>query len=156
MKYICPFCALDPLSHSLIEFTEYKNTIYYYTCPSKAKLYFDTKSIINHYEGVLSEIPEDKQWVWIFDSTDFNMKHLLQIETGIELAKLLSNKFSNNLQKIIIINPNIYISSVYSLVYPFMNEKLRSVININYKFKTAKDVIADLFLQNKIIYQNSI
>lgn len=155
MKYICHFCALDPLSHSLIEITEYNDTIYYYTCPSKAKLYFDTKSILHHYNGVLSEIPENKQWVWIFDSADFNMAHFLQIEVGIELAKLISSKFSGNLKKIIIINPNIYISSVYSLVYPFMNEKLRSIIDMNYDFKTAKDVIADLF-SNKIIYQNNI
>lgn len=155
MKYICHFCALDPLSHSLTEITEYNDTIYYYTCPSKAKLYFDAKSILHHYNGVLSEIPENKQWVWIFDSNDFRMKHLLQIEVGIELAKLISRKFSNNLKKIIIINPNIYISSLYSLVYPFMNEKLRSIIEMNYEYKTSKDVIADLF-SNKIIYQNNI
>jgi hypothetical protein len=144
MKYTCPFCALDPLSHSLTEITEYNNTIYYYTCPSKAKLYFDAKSIVNHYNGVLSEIPENTQWVWIFDSTNFNMEHFLQIEVGIELAKLISSKFSGNLQKIIIINPNIYISSVYSLVYPFMNEKLRSIVELNYHCKTANDVTANL------------
>jgi hypothetical protein len=123
-----------------MEITESNNMLYYYTCPSKAKLYFDAKSILNHYDGVLSEIPENKQWVWIFDSADFNMEHFLQIEVGIELAKLISTKFSNNLKKIIIINPNIYISSVYSLVHPFMNEKLRSVIEMNYELKTIEDV----------------
>ena len=144
MKYSCPFCALDPLSHSLIEITEYKNTLYYYTCPSKAKLYFDVKSILNHYDGVLSEIPENKQWVWVFDSTDFNMKHFLQISVGIELAKLISTKFSNNLQKIIIINPNMYILYVYRLVKPFLNKKLRSVIEMNYECKNIKDVKCSL------------
>jgi hypothetical protein len=144
MKYSCPFCALDPLSHSLMEITEYKNTLYYYTCPSKAKLYFDVKSIINHYDGVLSEIPENKQWVWVFDSTDFNMKHFLQISVGIELAKLISTKFSNNLQKIIIINPNMYILYVYRLVKPFLNKKLRSVIEMNYECKNIKDVKCSL------------
>jgi hypothetical protein len=130
-----------------MEITESNNTLYYYTCPSKAKLYFDAKSILNHYDGVLSEIPENKQWVWIFDSADFNMKHFLQIEVGIELAKLISIKFSENLQKIIIINPNIYISSVYNLVHPFMNEKLRSIIELNYVFKTSKDVTANISTQ---------
>jgi len=141
MKYRCPFCSLDPLSHSLMEVTENKNTMYYYTCPSKAKLYFDVKSILQHYDGVLSEIPEDKQWIWIFDSTDFNMQHLLQVNVGIELAKLISSKFSRNLQKIIVINPNIYISSVYKLIYPFLNEKIKSIIEINYDYKTINDVI---------------
>jgi len=144
MKYSCPFCSLDPLSHSLIEITESNNTLYYYTCPSKAKLYFDAKSILNHYDGVLSEIPENKQWVWVFDSTDFNMKHFLQIEVGIELAKLISSKFSNNLQKIIIINPNMYILYVYRLVKPFLNKKLRSIIVMNYECKNIKDVMYKL------------
>jgi len=144
MKYSCPFCALDPLSHSLIEITESNNTLYYYTCPSKAKLYFDVKSILNHYDGVLSEIPENKQWVWVFDSTDFNMKHFLQISVGIELAKLISSKFSGNLQKIIIINPNMYILYVYRLVKPFLNKKLRSVIEMNYELKSIKDVKCSL------------
>jgi hypothetical protein len=142
MKYRCPFCSLDPLSHSLMEVTEHKNTIYYYTCPSKAKLYFDVKSILQHYDGVLSEIPEDKQWIWIFDSTDFNMQHLLQVNVGIELAKLISSKFSRNLQKIIVINPNMYISSVYKLIYPFLNEKIKSIVEINYDYKTINDVVA--------------
>jgi len=135
---------LDPLSHSLIEITESNNTLYYYTCPSKAKLYFDAKSILNHYDGVLSEIPENKHWVWVFDSTDFNMKHFLQIEVGIELAKLISSKFSNNLQKIIIINPNMYILYVYRLVKPFLNKKLRSIIVMNYECKNIKDVMYKL------------
>jgi hypothetical protein len=149
MKYTCPFCALDPLSHSLIEIIESNNTIYYYTCPSKAKLYFDVKSILHHYAGVLSQIPENKQWIWIFDSTDFDMKHFLQIDVGIELAKLISKKFSKNLQKIIIINPNIYISSVYKIVNPFLNEKLRSIVELNYHFKTTTDIIIDI-KKNKI------
>jgi len=144
MKYSCPFCSLDPLSHSLIEITESNNTLYYYTCPSKAKLYFDAKSILNHYDGVLSEIPENKHWVWVFDSIDFNMKHFLQIEVGIELAKLISSKFSNNLQKIIIINPNMYILYVYRLVKPFLNKKLRSIIVMNYECKNIKDVMYKL------------
>jgi len=127
-----------------MEITESNNTLYYYTCPSKAKLYFDVKSILNHYDGVLSEIPENKQWVWVFDSTDFNMKHFLQISVGIELAKLISSKFSGNLQKIIIINPNMYILYVYRLVKPFLNKKLRSIIEMNYECKNIKDVKCSL------------
>ena len=75
MKYECPLCLIDPLNHSLSFVLEKEDVLYYYTCASKAKLYFDTVSIINHYDGVLSEIPENKQWIWIFDGTDFNFKH---------------------------------------------------------------------------------
>ena len=141
MSYKCPLCLIDPLSHSLTEFLNKDNTVYYYTCPAKAKFYFDTNSIINHYNGVLSEIPTNKQWVWVFDSLDFGLKHFLQIEVAVELAKLISTKFSDNLKKIIIINPTIYISSIYNIITPFLNEKIKSIIEINYDFKITNDII---------------
>jgi hypothetical protein len=141
MKYICLLCLADPLSHSLNEVFEKNNVIYYYTCPSKAKMYFDTLGIINHYDGVLSEIPENKKWIWIFDGTEFGVKHVLQIEVAIELAKLISSKFSDKLEKIIIINSNFYITSIYNIVYFFLNTKLKSIVEINYEFKTVNDII---------------
>ena len=141
MKYICLLCLVDPLSHSLNEVFEKNNVIYYYTCPSKAKMYFDIFGIINHYDGVLSEIPENKKWIWIFDGTEFGVKHVLQIEVAIELAKLISSKFSDKLEKIIIINSNFYIKSIYNIVYFFLNTKLKSIVEMNYEFKTVNDII---------------
>jgi hypothetical protein len=139
MVYTCPLCLLDPLSHSLTNFLEKDNTYYFYTCPSKAKLYFDTTSIINHYDGVLSEIPENKKWIWVFDGMGFGLKHFLQIEVAIELSKLISSKFSKNLEKIIIINPSGYISSVYNIIRPFLNNKITSIIKINYEIKSVNE-----------------
>ena len=141
MKYICPLCALNPASHSLTEVMEKDNTLYYYTCPSKAELYFDATSIINHYDGVLSEIPENKQWVWVFDATDFNLKHFLQIQVAIELAKLISLKFSKNLKRIVIIHPTFYVSSTYNIIHPLLNEKIKLIIEINYNYKSVSDVV---------------
>jgi hypothetical protein len=141
MRYTCPLCALNPRSHSLIEVAEKNNTLYYYTCPSKAELYFDLKSIISHYDGVFSEIPENKQWVWIFDGTDFNLKHFLQLQVGIELSKLISLKFNKNLKAIIVINPTFYISSIYKIINIFLDEKIKSIIEINYQHKTVDEII---------------
>jgi hypothetical protein len=139
MVYTCPLCLLDPLSHSLTNFLEKDNTYYFYTCPSKAKLYFDTTSIINHYNGVLSEIPENKKWIWVFDGIGFGLKHLLQIEVAIELSKLISSKFSKNLEKIIIINPSGYISSIYNIIRPFLNNKITSIIEFNHNIKSVNE-----------------
>jgi hypothetical protein len=52
-----------------------------------------------------------------FDSAGFDLKHFMQINVGIELAKLISTKFSSNLEKIKIINPTIYVSAtiIYNL-----------------------------------------
>ena len=140
MKYVCPLCSIDPFSHSLSELCEKNNVIYYYTCPSKSKMYFDKVGIINHYDGVFSEIPENKKWSWIFDGTEFGLKHLFQVEVAIELAKLISSKFSEKLQKIIIINPNFYTKSVYNIIYPFLNQKLKSIIELNYELTSQNDI----------------
>ena len=140
MRYICPLCKLVPSSHSLTKMLEKEGIIYYYTCPSKAILYYDVKGIVNHYDGVLSEIPENKEWVWIFDSLGFSLKHATQTTVAIELAKLISNKFSKNLKKIIIINPTFYITITHKIIMAFLNNKVRDIIEINYESTCAEDV----------------
>ena len=133
MPYVCPLCKLVPFSHSLTKLSEEKEIIYYYTCPAQAILYYDVKGIINHYDGVLSEIPENKEWVWILDSLGFTFKHYMQTSVAIELAKLISNKFSKKLKKIIIINPTFYIKMIHKMLIPFLNETLLNIVEINYE-----------------------
>jgi hypothetical protein len=120
--------------------TEKKGVIYYYTCPSQAILYYDATGIVNHYDGVLSEMPENKEWVWIFDSSGFSIMHAMQTNVAIELAKLISNKFSKNLKKIIIINPTFYITMTHKLLIPFLNDKVRDIIEINYETTRAEEL----------------
>jgi len=141
MQYTCPLCKILPSSHSLTKMTEKKGIVYYYTCPSQAILYYDATGIVNHYDGVLSEIPENKEWVWIFDSLGFNIMHAMQTNVAIELAKLISNKFSKNLRKIIIINPTFYITITHKLLIPFLNDKVRDIIEINYETTRAEELL---------------
>jgi hypothetical protein len=140
MQYTCPVCKLLPNSHSLTKILEEDGLIYYYTCPSKAKLYYDVNGILNHYNGVLSEIPENKEWVWIFDSLGFGLTHAMQTDVALELTKLLSSKFSKNLKKIIIINPTFYTTIMHKIVMPFLNNKIRDIIEINYESKCAEEL----------------
>jgi hypothetical protein len=145
MKYICPLCKLQPSSHSLTQVLEKKGIIYYYTCPSQAILYYDVKGIINHYDGVLSEIPENKDWVWIFDSLGFSIIHAIEINVAIELTKLITNKFSKNLKKIIIINPTFYTTITHKMIMPFLNNKLQDIIEINYESKCVEEILYKIF-----------
>lgn len=144
MNYICPICLLDPSSHSLIMYKEVKNVIYLYTCPSESKLYFDTKGIIIHYDGVLSQIPESKKWIWVIDSKDFAFKHFIEFNVGLELANLISSKFSKNLLKIIIINSTNYITYTYNFLKPFLSDVLKNII----EFNTDCNHIEKLILNN--------
>ena len=140
MQYVCPLCQIIQSSHSLTKVLETTETIYYYTCPAQAILYHDVTGIVNHYDGVLSEMSNSKQWVWIFDSLDFGLKHVMQTNVAIELAKLITNKFSNNLKKIIIINPTLYITITHKLIMPFLNNKVRDIIELNYESTCAEEL----------------
>jgi len=131
--YKCPICTVWPSSHSLVKVGEKNGIVYYYTCPAQAIMYDDVKGIINHYDGVLSEIPENKEWIWIFDSKGFGFTHAIQTNVAIELSKLISNKFSKNLKKIIIINPTFYITITHAMIMPFLNQKVKDIIEINYE-----------------------
>jgi len=135
MQYTCPICTVWPSSHSLKKVGEKNGIVYFYTCPAQAIMYYDVKGIINHYDGVLSEIPEDKEWIWIFDSEGFGFTHAIQTNVAIELSKLISNKFSKNLKKIIIINPTFYITITHAMIMPFLNQKVKDIIEINYESK---------------------
>ena len=140
MKYVCPLCKILPSSHSLTKVFEKKGIKYYYTCPSQAILYYDVKGIIDHYDGVLSEMSENTEWVWIFDSLGFSLIHAIQTNVAIELAKLISNKFSTNLKKIIIINPTLYIKITHKMLMPFLNNKVKDIIEINYETRSAEEI----------------
>ena len=64
----------------------------------------------------------------------------MQTSVAIELAKLISNKFSKNLKKIIIINPTFYITITHKMLIPFLNNKVKDIIEINYKIKRADEI----------------
>jgi CRAL/TRIO domain len=141
MAYKCPICEINPYSHSLMKLEEINGIIYYYTCPSQARRYDDVQGILAHYDGVLSEIPEDKDWIWIFDSYQFGFIHAFQFSVARELALLINRKFSKNLKKIIIINPTLYINLTHTLVIPFLNRKVQELIEIDYSIRDPNELL---------------
>jgi hypothetical protein len=44
--------------------------VYLYTCPAKTNN-DDTNQVLTQYREILQRIPENKQWVWIIDTSDF-------------------------------------------------------------------------------------
>jgi len=126
MVFICKICEKCPNSHSLVKYEETKDRIIYYTCPYEATNN-DTSGIIDHYDGVLSEM-NDKNWIWILDLKMFGIKNFMEISNGIALAKLITEKYSNNLQNIIVINTNTYTSTIFNIIKPFLNDKVKSLV----------------------------
>jgi len=124
---MCQICFEEPGSHSFYFLKEENDINYYCTCPSKASKYWDTEGIVNHYTEIL-ELNGSKPWIWIFDSTDFGLKHSLQIGVALGILNLLKEKYGNYLQEIQIINPSNYIKSMYNILVPFLSQNLVDII----------------------------
>ena len=126
MPFVCKICEQCPTSHSLVKLDETDDQIIYYTCPSNATNN-NTSGIIAHYDGLLREL-DGKKWMWILDLKGFKMKNFMEIGNGIALAKLITEKYSDNLQKIIVVNPNSFTSAIFNTVKPFLSEKVTDMV----------------------------
>jgi hypothetical protein len=126
MSFVCSICEKHPNSHSLIKYEENEEYNVYYTCPSNATNN-DTNGILYHFDGVLGE-NNNKKWIWILDVKGFTMKQFLEIENTICIIKLINEKYSTTLQKIVVINSNSTASIMYKLVKPFLNKRMKSFI----------------------------
>jgi len=133
MEQICKACHEDSTSHSFSKLCEIKGVSMFYTKPADATKYTDREGILAHYDNMM-KYNGDKPWTWIFDSDGFGMKHAMEVRTGIEIAKLISSKYSNNLQKIIVKNPTWYVKLMYTFVSPFLSTRVNSMIEFTNDF----------------------
>jgi hypothetical protein len=143
MPFVCKICEKCPNSHSLVKFSETDEQVIYYTCPANATNN-ETKGIIEHYEGLLSEL-NGKNWIWILDLKGFEMKHFFEINNAVTLAKLITEKYSTNLQKIHVINTNSYTTTIFGIVQPFLNKRVRSMVVFSEKSSESKASLISSF-----------
>ena len=136
----------DSLNHSFSKIEERDGVSIYYTCPSKLQKIYDSEIILTHYENILNNLGDDKQWIWIFDSKEFGLTQTPStvvsgdtsspsafgygsLQTAIGIAKLISpQKYGKNLQQIVIANPTMYIRTVLNIILPFLSQDIRNKI----------------------------
>jgi len=127
----CSICEAEPGSHSLREIGVREGVVIFYTCPAEASKYNDYEGIMKHYEDTFEDrIGDGTPWVWIFDCKGFTLKHLVEINVAIGIASLVSSRFADNLQKVIVVNPYWIVQLTMNLLRPFMGEALRLKITI--------------------------
>jgi hypothetical protein len=139
MENICKTCYNDPGSHSFSLICKTDDDEYiFYTKFANAKLYADTKGIINHVNKYLSYINPDK-WIWIVDCVGFEFKHSLEIKTAIGLINII--KTFGKLEYMFITNSNMFFDTLFSVVKVIINDELKKKIRM---FK--KDEMRNLYL----------
>ena len=126
--HICPMCAIDPTSHSLTKVRDVNGTAIYYTSPAKATS-LEREGVLKHYDLVLGQ--NTMPWIWIFDCKDYPLTHALDMQTAIEMAKLINSKYADKLEKIVIINSTSFIWVIIKGLSLFVNEKFREKIHVS-------------------------
>jgi hypothetical protein len=101
----------------------------YYTHPSKVKKEYPAEQIIHHYTHRLEE-KGAKPWVWLFDGSQFDTDHIMELRTGQGIAELLRGSHGDTLVEIKVINPTIHLKVLLKVIQPLMEDGLRAKLTI--------------------------
>lgn len=70
---------------------------------------------------------------------DFGLKEIIGTGTYIKVTKLINEKYSNNLEKIYIINQNCYAEFAYNLLKSLLNDRLKNMVVFSNNVKLTHD-----------------
>ena len=128
MKDICLKCYNNPNAHSfkILNINNYNKTVFY-TCPGDAEDYADYDGILLHYENML-KFNKNKDWIWVFNCNGLQIKHSREFNTAKGVATLISEKYLHNIKQIYVINSNFVLNIILNIVWPFLNDKIKSLI----------------------------
>jgi hypothetical protein len=122
----CDSCFYDPQSHSFHKLHENNAEIYYYTCPAKAKQYYDADGIYKHMRLEIKRI--QKNWVWIIDGDNYGIKHLMYPSVGNKIVEILDSSLSDNLIQIIIINETTSLNLALRYIWKSIPKSIRKLL----------------------------
>lgn len=129
MENICATCAKEPSAHSFKKVSEKNGICIFYTKPASATKYSDTAGTISHIDRALHAIGS-KKWTWVFDGDGFEAQHALELHTGRGILKLIEQKYGNQLQQILFINPSWHIKGVVRAGSIGLQDNIKSKIKI--------------------------
>jgi hypothetical protein len=116
----CPYCNTYGVNthsfHEIGRTSKFGKIMY--TCAADCTDYSNTKAITTHIANYL-EAEKLVPWTWVFDCRGIKTKHTLQIDLAINITRLIQDKYSENLQKIYILNPTQGVDILLTNILPF-------------------------------------
>jgi len=92
-------------------------------------MYKDREGILSHINNVLATLGS-KQCMVIIDGDGFDVAHALEIDTGIGLIKLITEKYVANVKEVVIINPTWHIKGVIKLGLELLDDPTKSRVKV--------------------------
>jgi hypothetical protein len=126
---VCEACEKVPGTHSFSRIGRTtKGEFVFYTCPARSKEYGNAPNIVKHYKEHLNETG-NQPWIWIFDCTDFGLKHMSSLEVGKALAKLIDEEYSHSIQAIYIVNEAWQIKALIDIIWGLIKKTTRQKVH---------------------------
>lgn len=129
MAASCALCAVDPSSAVLRKVADKGTHVVFYTHPAKVHPSPSAEVILQHYQHRLNELGQ-KPWVWIFDGTNFDTDHIMELRTGQGIAELLQGPAGQTLREITVINPTVHLKILLKAIRPFMTDAVLAKLRI--------------------------
>ena len=127
---MCKSCDVDPKSHSFFRIATEDNVQIFYSCPSEATKYYDKESVELHCREKLQEKGDTNKWIFIFDGTGYTLRHAMAIGVSLSFLRVIK-EHADTLLEIRILNTSSYVSTMLTIMKPFIPHKIYSKINWN-------------------------
>jgi hypothetical protein len=127
---MCKSCDVDPKSHSFFRIATEDNVQIFYSCPSEATKYFDKQSVKIHCREKLQEKGDTCKWIFIFDGTGYTLRHAMAIGVSLSFLRVIK-EHADTLLEIRILNTSSYVSTMLTIMKPFIPHNIYSKINWN-------------------------
>jgi hypothetical protein len=102
----------------------------FYSCPAEATKYFDKESVELHCREKLHEKGNKNKWIFIFDGTGYSIRHALAIGVSLSFLRVIT-EHADTLVEIRILNTSSYVSTMLTIMKPFIPHNIYSKINWN-------------------------
>lgn len=120
MSVICARCAVDPFSHSFVQFGSAKHgsakhgSALYYTGIARMT------SLDNYHNIQLWSLHLDtvtRPWIWIIDCANMELHTIIAEQFAKLFANMLVTEYSKHLQRIVVLHPNAWFHRIMHILY---------------------------------------
>ena len=127
----CPRCKENNKAHSFEKLGTLRDNVtnIFYTCPVQATEPDDSPDAFQYYMAHFQET-EPRPWIWIFDCQGMKAKDLTKSTLARKLTEAVQTKYKDTLRGIYIINPLWSITSLFTVIKPFLHKEAKSRVHI--------------------------
>jgi hypothetical protein len=126
---MCEACKADPQTHSFEPLSP--SSTFFYTNFKYIKDFTNVESIYGHFNTMLSSL-SGQPWNWIIDCQHLSAKHLVHINTSIGILRRLTDKYSDSIRCIYLINAGPIMKTAIVAFTPFISKEFaNSILKLN-------------------------